>query len=367
MNPNWLPTGFFFGFLLIILYGAFLILGPFLKAITWAAILAILFYPAYAALLKLFKGKATLAALTIVVLVALIIVLPGVRIVDFLTEEVVELVKSLRALANGEGIEGWTQQPWVQQLLQWWGMLGVELAHFQFEIDWREMLIQGAQLSSAAVLSQVKGVAQNIFLFVANFIIVLLTFFFFLRDGADICYRLRRLVPMDPEHQEHLFQNIVNSLFAVVHGCLVVAMIQGLLAGLAYWAVGVPYAVLWGVVTAFAALLPVGGTTLVTVPVAIYLFLQGDILKAVLLLIWSIGVVGTVDNVLKPMYIGTRLKLPMLLLFFGILGGLSVFGALGFILGPVLFALLAALLDLYLEIYGIEKRDRNVVRMNRKV
>jgi predicted PurR-regulated permease PerM len=139
---------------------------------------------------------------------------------------------------------------------------------------------------------------------------------------------------------------------AVVHGCLVVGMIQGFLAGLAYWVLGVPYALVWGVVTAFFALLPVGGSTIVTIPASIYLFLQGDIIRGVLLLIWALGVVGTVDNVVKPIFIGSRLKLPILFLFFGILGGLTVFGALGLILGPVLLALLAALLDLYMEEYG---------------
>jgi predicted PurR-regulated permease PerM len=352
VNRDWLVTAFFFVLLLVLLYGAFLILSPFLKALTWAAILAVLFYPAYDSLLRLFKGKATLASLTIIVAIALIIVLPGIQIVGFLAEEVVELVKSVRALVDGEGIEAWKQHPWFQWLLGWWSMLGVELARLKFDIDLRKVVIQGAQVSSGVVLSQLTGVAQNLFLFIANLLLVLLTLFFFLRDGAAFCYRLRRLLPMDPEHQERLFTNIVNAVTGVVHGCLVVAMIQGFLAGLAYWVLGVPYALVWGVATAFFALLPVGGSTIVTIPVTIYLFLQGGIIRGVLMAIWALGVVGGVDNVLKPIFIGTRLKLPVLFLFFGILGGLSVFGALGLILGPVLFALLAAFLDLYREEYA---------------
>ena len=352
MNRDWLVTAFFFTLLLVLLYGTFLILSPFLKALTWAAILAVLFYPAYDWLLRMFKGKATLASLAIIVVIALVIVLPGIQIVGFLTEEVVELVKSVGALVNDEGLEAWKQHSLIQWLLGWWSMLGVELAKLKFEIDLRKLVIQGAQLSSGAVLSQLTGVAQNLFLFVANVLLVLLTLFFFLRDGAAFCYRLRRLLPMDPEHQERLFTNIANAVTAVVHGCLVVAMIQGFLAGLAYWVLGVPYALVWGVVTAFFALLPVGGSTIVTIPVTIYLFLQGNVVRGVLMVIWALGVVGAVDNVLKPMFIGTRLKLPMLFLFFGILGGLAVFGALGLILGPVLLALLAALLDLYREEYG---------------
>jgi len=352
VNRDWLVTVFFFVLLLVLLYGAFLILSPFLKALTWAAILAVLFYPAYDWLLGVFKGKATLAALTIIVLIALVIVLPGIQIVGFLAEEVVELVKSVGALTNSEGVESWKRHPWIQWLLGWWSMLGVELAKFKFEIDLRKLVIQGAQVSSGVVLSQLTGAAQNIFLFVANVLLVLFTLFFFLRDGAAFCYRLRRLLPMDPEHQERLFTNIVNAVTAVVHGCLVVAMVQGFLAGLAYLVLGVPYAIVWGVATACFALLPADGSTIITIPVTIYLFLQGDIIRGVLMAIWALGVVGGVDNVLKPIFIGTRLKLPMLFLFFGILGGLSVFGALGLILGPVLFALLTAFLDLYREEYA---------------
>jgi predicted PurR-regulated permease PerM len=361
MNRDWLVTAFFFALLLVLLYGTFLILGPFLKALTWAAILAVLFYPAYAWLVRVFRGKTTLAALTIVSLITLIVVLPGVQIVGFLSDEIVELVKSVAALVSGETVETWKQNPWIERLLRWWSMLGVGLAELKFEVDWKKVVIEGAQVSSGVVLGQVKGAAQNLFLFVANVLLVLITLFFFLRDGAAFCYRLRRLLPMDPEHQERLFTNIVNAVTAVVHGCLVVGMIQGFLAGLAFWVLGVPYALVWGVLTAFFALLPVGGSTLVTIPASIYLFMQGDVVKGVLLLIWALGVVGTVDNVLKPLFIGTRLKLPILFLFFGILGGLTVFGALGLVLGPVLLALLAAFLDLYIEEYGSDSATERKV------
>ena len=115
-----------------------------------------------------------------------------------------------------------------------------------------------------------------------------------------------------------------------------------------------PFSLLWGVVTAFVSLLPVGGSALVSIPAAIYLFLQGENVRAIILLVWCLGFVGMVDNILKPLLIGNRLGLPVLFLFFGILGGLSLFGAVGIILGPALFALLRALLDLYSEAYGAD-------------
>lgn len=355
MNQTWLVTAFFFALLLLILYGAFLILSPFLKAITWALILAILVYPLYGWFLKLMRGRATLAAMTVIVGLTVLIIVPGFELASFLADETASLVQLIPTLLSDESRDQWLAKPWVQQLIGWWDMVSFRLV--DFKINWKELLIQGAQSSSKALVTQVKGIAQNLLSFTINFIIALFTLFFFLRDGAEFLHRLQRLLPMDRERQDRLFKNVVDAVIAVVHGALLVAMVQGLLAGLAYWAVGVPFAVLWGVLTAFAALLPVGGTTIVSVPVSLYLFLQGSNVKGVILLIWCLGVVVTIDNVLKPLFIGTRIKLPMLFLFFGILGGLAVFGAIGLILGPVLFALLAVLLDVYTEEYGSRELD----------
>ena len=350
MNKTWLATAFFFALLILLLYGAFLILTPFLTAITWAVILAILVYPLYAWLLERLRGRANLAAITVIVVITLLVIAPGVELVRFLSDEAVSLVQSVRSLLDEEGKQEWLAKPWVQQVLGWWNMVSLGLV--DFKINWKELLFQGAQSSSTFLVTQVKGIAQNLLSFTINFIVALFTLFFLLRDGAQFLSRLKRLLPMDREHQERLLTNIVDVVMAVVHGSLVVATVQGLLAGLAYWVLGVPFAALWGVVTAFAALLPVGGSTMVTVPAAIYLFLQGENIRGIILLVWALGVVGMVDNILKPLLIGNRLGVPVMFLFFGILGGLALFGAVGIILGPALFALLRALLDLYLEEYS---------------
>jgi predicted PurR-regulated permease PerM len=355
VNKTWLATAFFFALLILILYGVFLILTPFLKAITWAVILAILVYPLYAWLVERLRGRANLAAVIVIVVITLLVIAPGIELGRFLADETVSLVQSVRSLLDEEGKQEWLAKPWVQQMLSWWNTVSLGLV--DFKINWKELLVQSAQSSSTFLVTQVRGIAQNVLAFAANFIVALLTLFFFLRDGAAFLNRLRRLLPMDPERQERLLSNIVDAVTAVVHGALVVAMVQGLLAGLAYWVLGVPFAVLWGVATAFTALLPIGGSTLVTVPATIYLFLQGETIRAIILLVWSLGIVGGIDNVLKPLLIGNRLGLPVLFLFFGILGGLALFGAVGLILGPVLFALLRALLDLYSEEYSTIETD----------
>jgi len=349
VNQAWLVTAFFFALLLVMLYGAFLVLTPFLTAITWAVILAILVYPVYAWLFELMGGRATLAALTVLAVITMIVIVPGIELARFLADEAVSLLQSVHTLLGGEGKQQWLAQPWVQELIRWWNRVTFRLV--DFKIDWKNLLIQGVQSSSTFIVTQVKGIAQNVLLFTVNVVIALFTLFFFLRDGAELVGRIRRLLPMDEEHQQRLFQNIVDAVLAVVHGSLVVSMVQGLLAGFAYWILGVPFAVLWGV-AAFVSLLPVGGSTIISVPASIYLFLQGETARSIVLLAWCLGFVGTVDNILKPLLIGNRLGLPVLFLFFGILGGLALFGAVGIVLGPVLFALLRALLDLYSEEYS---------------
>jgi len=279
-----------------------------------------------------------------------LVIAPGFEVAWFLSDEAVELVQTVRSLLSEEELKAWAQKPCVQQLQGWWSMVSFHL--MDFKINWKEALVQGAQASSSFLVGQVKGIAQNVLVFTVNSVVALFTLFFLLRDGADFLRRLQRLLPMDQEHQERLLQNVVDAVVAVVHGSLVVATVQGLLAGLAYCATGVPFSVLWGVVTAFVSLLPVGGSALVSIPAAVYLFLQGENVRGIILLVWCLGFVGMADNILKPLLIGNRLGLPVLFRFFGILGGLSLFGAVGIILGPALFALLRALLDLYSQEYA---------------
>jgi predicted PurR-regulated permease PerM len=349
MKQEWLVTAFFFALLAVILYVAVLILSPFLEALTWAAILAIIVYPGYLWFHRLLRGQATFAAFLVTVLIALLILVPAVKLARFLSEEAVELVKIARGLSDGTEVEAWKEKAWVQSLLSLWSTVASRFDYI--DIDVNKTLAQAAQVASGFLVAKLGGIAQNVFLFAINTLVVLLSLFFFLRDGKVFCDKIRLLLPMDRQQQERLFSNVVNSIIAVIHGCVITAMVQGMLAGLAYWALGIPFSVVWGVATAFAALFPIGGSSLVWIPVTFYLFFQGDYVRGFVMLGWGVGVVGMVDNLLRPILIGSRLRLPMLLLLFSIIGGMNLFGVVGLILGPVIFALLASLLDLYLQEY----------------
>ena len=232
MHQAWLVTAFFFALLVVILYGVFLVLSPFLTAIIGSVILAIVVYPLYAWLARQLRGRATLAGLIVVVLIAFLVGVPGIELAWFSSDEALALAQSVRGLLSGEDVAQWTVKPWVPQMLRWWDSLSFRL--MDFKINWKDLALQAAQASSSILVAQMKGLAQNVLLFTVNFAIVLVTLFFMLRDGAEFCVRLRPLLPMDREHQERLFQNIANAVTAVAHGCLWVAMVQGFLAGAAF-------------------------------------------------------------------------------------------------------------------------------------
>jgi predicted PurR-regulated permease PerM len=142
---------------------------------------------------------------------------------------------------------------------------------------------------------------------------------------------------------------VTNVLHAIVYGTLAVAAIQGTLAGLSFWVLGVSSPVIWGVITALCAMIPVIGTTLVLLPAICMLVVSGNWIKGLILLFWALAVVHPVDNLLRPYLIGDRVKLPMLYIFFAILGGLRAFGGLGVFIGPLILAVTIALFSFLRE------------------
>ena len=349
MKETRLVTVFFFALLMVLLYFAYLIVSPFLRPIAWAAILAVVVYPAHMRLVRLLRGRATVSALIVTLFILFLVLAPALRLAGFLAEEAIEFSKLARSFVEEDRVKEWQGSPWVMELARLWDLSSAHLE--SFNIDLKKVTLEGIQKTSGLLVSQATAVVQNVFTLPLHVIIWLFTFFFFLKDGKELCERVRSLLPMSEADQASLFDRIVNAVFAVVHGSIITAMVQGLLAGLGYWALGVPFALLLGVATSFTALFPIGGATLIWLPACGYLFVQGAYMKGAILLIWGIGIVSGIDNVLKPLLIGNRLRLPVLFLFFSILGGLAAFGILGLILGPVIFALLAALLDLYVKEY----------------
>jgi predicted PurR-regulated permease PerM len=179
---------------------------------------------------------------------------------------------------------------------------------------------------------------------VADFVLTLFLLFFFVRDGAAMLNVGRRLIPMRAAQRDELFQHLDAVTRAVVIGTGLTALIQGTLVGIAFAIVRLPSPVVFGVIAALLALLPIGGTGLVWVPAAIVLAVQGKWWQAIFMMIWGALLVSLVDNFVRPLLISGRAPVATLTVFIGVLGGVATFGMIGLFLGPVTLALVIALL-----------------------
>jgi predicted PurR-regulated permease PerM len=221
------------------------------------------------------------------------------------------------------------------------------------DIRFEQLVIKGMGTVSKYLFDQIQEGAKNLTSLIINFFIMIFTLFFFFRDGRGLYREIKYLIPMTNEQKDKIFGRFYDILNAVILGVLATAGIQGLITGLLFWILGISFAVLAGVLTFVFSLLPIGGSVFVWLPVGVYLLLSGQIAKGTVLLIVGGVIVSSVDNVLKPLIIGGRVRLPTLFLFLSILGSVKAFGFTGIILGPVIIVVFMS----FIEIYKAEYRE----------
>ncbi len=341
----------FFGVLLFLLYQLALMFRPFLLAMVWATILAHLLFPLHVRLTAKLGGHVSLAAGLLTFGIMLLGVLPMVWTGALILREAAWTEKEIREWVNSGGVERLPHD------IEQWPLVGGVMRHLLDRLsgegqgNLEDVLISSAKTLSQFLVGGLTGVVKNVFSFVANALIMIVTLFFFFRDGRDLVAGLYDLVPLEASHKAKIFSRLDQTMRAVVKGVVVTAMVQGALAGLAYVALGVPMPVALTAVTTVLAPLPFGGTALVWVPIGFWLLWIGPTWKGVVLLLWGAGVVSTVDQFLRPMLIGQEAQIPVFLLMFSVLGGLAVYGVIGVFIGPVVVALLLTALQIYREEY----------------
>jgi predicted PurR-regulated permease PerM len=203
--------------------------------------------------------------------------------------------------------------------------------------------------SSQALTARAFAITQNTVDFVLNLFVMLYLLFFLLRDGPWLTAAAQRALPLRPDITRRLLREFAVVVRATVKGNVLIALVQGALGGLSFWVLGIQGAVLWGAVMAVLSLLPAIGAALVWGPVVLYLFATGQLWQAAALLAWSAGVIGLVDNALRPVLVGKDTRLPDYLVLIATLGGLSAFGPNGFVIGPAIAAVFIAAWDIYAE------------------
>jgi predicted PurR-regulated permease PerM len=211
-----------------------------------------------------------------------------------------------------------------------------------------ELDLPGTVKSLAAWFSATAGsIVSGSMVQVISFGLIFYLLFFFLRDRRAVLASLHHLSPLSREETETLLHRVRDTIHATVYGTLVVSTLQGVLAGLMFWWLGLPAPLLWGVVMAILAVVPMLGAFVVWIPAALFLALEGSWGKALILTLWGMLIVGTIDNLLRPVLVGSRLKLHTVLAFISVVGGLMLFGPAGLILGPVALTITTVLLEVW--------------------
>ncbi len=348
-------AAFFFVVLGLLLYQLFLFLAPFVRPLAWAAILALTFYPLTAWLVRLFRGSRALAASVLVVAVLVVAVAPSILLGSLLVSEATAAYERVREMVQTGELNRLVEQLRTSRP----GLLLDRLAAPVIDalnLDLSQVLLGATGYVSHQIASQTGAIARNVLESLVSGSLMLLALFFFFRDGDRMSAVIRDLLPMDPEHKDEVFTRVYDTLTAVVQSMVVMAVAQGLLGGFGYWAIGaLPFSVFLGFLTAIASFLPPFGAAFVWAPAGVFLLVTGHVVRGVLLLLWGLLAISMVDNIVRPLFIGGRARLPTFLLLFAILGGMTVYGFLGIFLAPVILAALLSFVDIYRDMYATPK------------
>jgi len=337
---------FILSLIILSFYLFYRILSPYLSPLAWAVILTIVFYPLYKKVNHAFRRRRGLAAIVMTLLVIVVIVLPSGFLLNLLANELIEAYNYFeKYIKEGKHLillEGLRRSTLFQRI---WDLLNRYLDLSQLDLNTLLLdHLRKLSLFAAAQTSKfIKGLSTAIF----QFFLMSVAIFYLFRDGEAIMERVRALIPFSVKEKEDILARMVEMIQATIYGGIVVALIQGGLGGLGFWVLGLPSPVFWGAVMAFLSFLPVVGPFLVWVPAAVILFAQGSIIKALILLGWGGVLVSLSDNFLRPILISGRTQVHTLLLFFGVLGGLKVFGFLGLVAGPLVITICLAMIDIY--------------------
>jgi len=303
-----------------------------------AAVFAGLFHPFYESLLKLAQGRRAISAFVCCLALSIGVLLPAYGVANLVAREAVRFYQTVQAKGL-RSLEA-DSQSFLQRhpILQ---SLRLETLPLQATVE--QALKKAADLLAAAV----NRASRETFELVANFFLTFFTMFYFFRDGPVLVQRLKYFSPLADRYENELIRRFLSVSRATIKGTLLVALIKGTLGGLTFWAFGLEAPVLWGVVMVFLSVLPVFGAWLVMYPAAAILVIGGHVWAGLGMFVIAAFVIGSIDNLLQPILVGRDSGMHELLVFFSMLGGISLFGVMGFLVGPVIAALFRTLLDIY--------------------
>jgi predicted PurR-regulated permease PerM len=323
----------------LIVYLCWLILEPFVDVLMWAIVLVVAFYPVHRRILNRIGSRGWSAAVSCIIVIVTILV-PLALVTMIVLRDARHLAQYVQE--NRESLLHPDPDTALGRLLARADRV-VDLDRFSSP----EYLAQRTSSLSSAIAARTLNAVGGLLGIIVQVFFVIFTMFYLFRDAESIRDALRSYLPLDRWAAHEIFQRTKDVIHASIYGSLVIALVQGGLGGIMFLILGIPSPILWCVVMILASMVPAVGSGLVWVPAAIYLLLTGHWIKALVLVAWGAGVIGTVDSILRAKVVGQRTRLHELVVFFAVLGGIQVFGLLGIITGPAVAAIAIALFEIW--------------------
>jgi predicted PurR-regulated permease PerM len=319
-------------------------LAPYLPPLGWAVVFATVGYPGYRRLVGWCGGRRRLAGLLACVSICALLLVPLVLLAFALTRQSLDAYAAVQRIVVSPDFETLVEQWLMPRLAGVMNLLdlgGIDVSHL------RDGLLAMTGQVSSFLVSHTTGLVTGFAGLLFSASLMLIAMYCFFLDGPTIVRRLRDLLPLEPPQEEMLIRRFRDVTAATFYGGVLTALAQGMIGAVIFLSLGLPSPLVWGAAMAVASLIPVVGTALIWAPAAAYFLLTGAWIRGVVLIGLGVLVIGSVDNIVKPLVVRGRMQMHILLGCLGILGGLHLFGLLGLVLGPVILALLMTLVEIY--------------------
>jgi predicted PurR-regulated permease PerM len=332
-------------FLLAVLIGIgavfFNMVKIFLVPVMLAAVFAGIFYPLYQRLLKIFHQRKGLSSFVCCLILLLGLLIPTYFVANLVAKEAIDfyhsteqIIREIITLGDKGPLGRIKQYKWVEQL-------NLD------KIDWQSSLKEAVQTATTVLATVINKASKGTFQVIADVFLTLFAMFYFFTDGDRLIRRLKYLSPLAEEYEDELIKRFFAVSRATLKGTLLIGLLKGALGALTFWIFGIRSPILWGVVMVILSVIPMVGAWLVMYPAAVILIIIGQVWQGIAVFLIAAIIIGNIDNVLGPKLVARDAGMHDLLIFFATLGGISVFGMMGFIIGPIIAALFLTILDVY--------------------
>ena len=339
-KPN-LSRNFFVFILIATTALFFFMVRDFLVPVLLAAVFCTLLGPLFERLVRAFRGRRSLAALACCLLMVIGLVAPIYWVASLVAHEALDFYNSSEGRVREFFEKGDAGPLGAIKRSSWFRDLRLD------QFDWKTGAQDVAKSTGVFLANMIKATSSGTIQALVVLVLTLFTMFYFFRDGDKLVAKLKYLIPLPDDHEDAIISRFSSVARATVKGTLVIALIQGTLAGLTLWAFGVDGAILWGVVAMLLSIVPMVGAWGVLYPAAAVQLLTGHIWQGIAIIVITTVVISNIDNVIRPRLVGQEAGMHDLMVFFSTLGGIALFGAMGFIVGPVIAALFLAVIEIY--------------------